>query len=435
METANLMFENEFYISNLIAAQWRGELTPEEEMELELWLEASADNRLFFEKLSNETQFRAELQQFRAADKQRVWQKTDAKIKSGQAQNRPVKKLYTSRFRIAVAAAIFIIAGIGLYFYKSGTAPKVNTYVNDVAPGNNKAILTLANGQRISLNEATNGQLAKQSGMVVTKTADGQVVYTVSDKKISAKNEPLLYNSIETPRGGQFRIVLPDGTRIWLNSASSLKFPVAFSNLGSRSVTLKGEGYFEVAKVMRKERGAKNKEQRVPFTVTANRQTVEVLGTHFNINSYEDEPGTKTTLLEGSVRVSSLRDKKSALNPQNASLQNTRSEADADVKVLTPGQQAVLGRSGALSVIHANTEEALAWKNGYFSFNDEDIQSIMRELCRWYNVEVKYEGDISTERFYAKISRFNNISQVLNALQSTKAIHFNVEGRRVTITK
>ena len=453
-----IMFENEFYISNLIATQLRGELTAEQEAELNTWLKASASNRDFYNQFSNDDQFRSDLKQYRSTNRNSVWERTSAKIKSDQAKNIPVKKINIHWSRIGAAAAVLILVGVSIYFYKGSSSPKSNLYISDVAPGNNVAVLTLADGRKISLNNASNGRLAEQSGIVISKTADGQLVYAVKETGGIAsdaahpRNGVVGSNTIETPKGGQYQVVLPDGTKVWLNSASSIKFPASFSNLKKRNVQLKGEAYFEVAKMYTSMRSL------LPFTVTTSNQTVEVLGTHFNINSYIDERSTKTTLLEGSVSVSSLRGSVPSLVGSVSSLvgsasslrggtpkqstpqagiasqaRNDGRQATNDV-ILHPGQQSNLV-NGVINVTDANTEEAMAWKNGYFSFNDKNIQAIMRELSRWYNVEVKYEGKISTEGFYAKISRNNNISQVLNALQSTKAIHFKVEGRRVTITQ
>jgi transmembrane sensor len=268
-------------------------------------------------------------------------------------------------------------------------------------------VLTLADGRKISLNDAANGRLASQTDILISKHADGQLVYSQEAPGhsgfVEKSGNDVAYNSIETPRGGQYRVTLPDGSRVWLNSASSIRFPATFSNLKSRDIQLKGEAYFEVTRM------------RAPFTVTTKNQVVRVLGTHFNINSYEDEQYLKTVLLEGSVSVSAAQGKGGTVT-------------------LKPGQQANLGK-GIFNVTNADIEKTMAWKNGYFSFNDQNIQSIMKELSRWYNVEVSYEGAIPTEGFYAKISRSNNISRVLNALQSTKAIHFKLEGRRIIVTE
>ena len=306
---------------------------------------------------------------------------------------------------VAAAAALVISIGIMLYnksyyFYNKDAAQLVK---NDIVPGGNKAYLILANGKRIILNEAANGQLAEQAGIRITKTADGQLVYRISSAQISKATEKD-YNTIETPRGGQYQITLPDGTKVWLNAASSLKYPILFA-IKERKVELSGEAYFEVAK-----------DKRHPFIVLSKNQEVKVLGTHFNIKSYTEEGNTKTTLLEGAVRVTS----------------NATNSLPNKAVTLQPNQESIATNQG-LKVQKADTEEALSWKNGYFRFNDENIQSVMLKISRWYNVEVDYKGKISDEEYRGTISRSKNISEVLDLLESTKTVHFKVEGRRITV--
>lgn len=301
--------------------------------------------------------------------------------------------------RVAAAAAILLSLGIGSYYYitKPNQEQIAQIQVNDVVPGGNKAVLTLANGQHVVLTSAKNGRLAIQGNTEITKTADGNIVYNQTTGE-SAAISALTYNTVSTPVGGQYHLTLTDGTNVWLNAASSIKYPIAFTG-GERKVEIFGEAYFEVAHNAAK-----------PFRVRSNHQVVEVLGTHFNINSYADETATKTTLLEGSVKVTGSN----------------------GFKFIKPGQQAVLSGNN-LSVAQADVEEAVAWKNGYFRFNDEKIASIMRKLSRWYNIDVSFEGKMLEEGFNGKISRYKNISQTLKMLEKTKAVHFKVEGRRVTV--
>jgi len=305
--------------------------------------------------------------------------------------------------KIMAAATIVLISGISLYFYRQHMpdliSPKTEI-VNDVRPGSNQAVLTLANGKRIVLNAAVNGEIAEQSGIRIRKTADGQLIYTLSDSGTAANTgAAATFNTIETPKGGQYQINLPDGTRVWLNAASSLKYPVRFDRK-ERKVSLQGEGYFEVAKDKRK-----------PFKVNSGSQELEVLGTHFNINSYADELSSKTTLLEGAVRLSP--------------------HGGQDL-VLSPGQQAVL-TSGRMKVAVVDPEEVLAWKNGNFVFNDEGLETIMRKISRWYDVEVSYQRKPADLTFTGVVSRSKNISAVLNALDKTGKVHFKVEGKKVTV--
>ncbi len=292
------------------------------------------------------------------------------------------------------AAAVLVVISAGIYFYTNYFNGSEETYANvdgqtDITPGGNKAVLILADGSRISLTDAKNGELAEQSGMKITKAEDGQLIYTVSNSGNSS--QPISYNTIETPAGGQYRVNLPDGSKVWLNSASSLRYPVRFIG-NERKVQITGEAYFEVAS-----------DKTMPFKVVSNDQTVEVLGTHFNVMAYPDESSTNTTLLEGSVKI--VKENKS--------------------KVISPGQQAKI-QNGNIDVVAVDTEEVTAWKNGYFIFKSEDIQSIMRQICRWYNTEVEYRGDISGKVFGGKISRSRNISDVLEILESTGSLHFTI---------
>lgn len=303
---------------------------------------------------------------------------------------KPVSRLWQ---RVASAAAIILVASLGIYLYRTNLAaepqPLAGVQENDILPGGNRATLTLADGRRIDLNEARNGELANQSGIRVTKTADGQLVYTISDSGPASKD--LSYNTIETPFGGQYQVNLPDGSRVWLNSASSLKYPVHFSG-NERKVEITGEAYFEVAR-----------NPAMPFRVKNEGQTIEVLGTHFNVMSYPGESTINTTLLEGSVKVFSSKGS----------------------KLLTPGQQARNG-NGGIDVVTVDTEEVIAWKNGFFIFKSEDAQSIMRQISRWYDVDIEIQGDISRKNFGGRISRSRNISEVLEVLESTGSIKFKI---------
>ncbi|WP_159452659.1 FecR family protein [Pedobacter nyackensis] len=308
-------------------------------------------------------------------------------------------------FKYSIAAAVLIVVSAVFYFYiNSGTTNQKGLTAqhqgNDVQPGGNKAILTLADGSKVSLTDADNGELARQAGMVVTKTKDGQLVYEVSDDM--AGTTEVVYNTISTPAGGQYQINLPDGTTVWLNALSSLKYPIAFKD-AVRKVVLTGEGYFEVAK-----------NQRQPFVVSTNgagkAQDVTVLGTHFNINSYQNEGVTKTTLLEGSVKVAS---------------------SSRDHVMLNPGQQSIL--KNTFKVVEIDATQFIDWRNGNFVFNDESIESIMRKLERWYDVDVVYQGKIPDVDFGGEISRSKKLSEVLKVLETTRTVHFKIEGRRVTV--
>ncbi|TCC95849.1 FecR family protein [Pedobacter hiemivivus] len=323
--------------------------------------------------------------------------------------------------RIAVAASVLVVLGTALYFFKASPVKEKSIdrlVAADIKPGSNKAFLTLADGSRISLNDVANGELASQAGITITKTKNGQLIYTIADKQLAGSEDK--FNTIETPRGGQYQINLPDGSRVWLNAETKLKFPVSFAHKKQRKVQLTGEAYFEVAKVMQKEQGLdrKDKVTRMPFIVASKGQEVEVLGTHFNVNAYSDKILTKTTLLEGAVRVSS-----------SGQIVNRH----AKPVNLIPGQQASLS-PGGLTLKNVDTEEAIAWKNGQFMFSNEPLPEVMKEISRWYDVDVAYKGDFSAVVIGGSVSKFTNIKEVLDVLALTGKISFKIEGQKVIVS-
>ncbi|TCC98850.1 FecR family protein [Pedobacter hiemivivus] len=376
-----------------------GKATTEDKSKLHSWSALNADDEpevVFTSKPEN------------AEDvKSRLFDRIQSKINTG---DQPIyERSIGTRlwYRTVAAAAILLIIGTPAYLYNAGSLFKDDLAdAKHIAIGKNTAILTLANGKQINLSDAVNGKLADESGISINKTSDGQLVYEV--KGAAGRGDENRLNKISTPKGGQYQVVLPDGSKVWLNAASSIKFPSDFVGLNQRKVQLIGEAYFEVAK-----------DKSHPFIVQTDKQEVEVLGTHFNVNAYSDEELTKTTLLEGSVRVS-LDGNSNAVHVTNAFV------------ILKPGQQAVLA-DGPIKINQADTEEAVAWKNGYFKFNSESLSSIMRKLSRWYDVEVVYKGEISKDRFGGTISRYKNVADVLEMLESTKLVKFKVEGRRIIV--
>lgn len=303
----------------------------------------------------------------------------------------------------AAAAAIILILSSGLYFNSLRKNVPVLTktesprFKNDVLPGNNRAILTLDDGSQINLDEARNGVLASENNTNIRKTGSGQLEYSIDNNPI----ESIKYNTLSTPMGGQYQLALPDGSRVWLNSGSSIRFPTAFIGK-ERIVELKGEAFFDI-----------KENKKMPFIVhTSNSMDIRVLGTQFNVMAYDDEKNINTTLIEGSVQI--LKESGTAL--------------------LEPGQAAILNKgTGKIRIAAADIEEAVAWKNGYFIFSNENIESIMRKVSRWYNVDVDYQGNLNNKDFVGTISRDKNISELLKMLELTGAIHFKVEGRRVTV--
>ena len=303
---------------------------------------------------------------------------------------------------LAAAAAILIVFGAGLYFYMDKNNPTVPVYANDIpSKGKNTATLTLANGEKIELSEARIGKLADQAGIQISKTKDGQLIYEVKEEANAKANK---WNTLSTAKGETYMVRLPDGTKVWLNNASALKYPATFSNLKKRSVELNGEAYFEVAK-----------DPLYPFVVKTAEQEVEVLGTHFNINSYTDENSTRTTLLEGAVKVSLV----------NGILS----------KVIKPGEE-VLNIQQQLQVRPANLKDAVAWKSGYFRFNNENLESIMRQVSRWYDVDVVYEGnrnELVALTFWGIVSKEKNVSEVLKMIERAEKVKFKINGRTITV--
>ncbi|UOE51831.1 FecR domain-containing protein [Mucilaginibacter sp. SMC90] len=305
--------------------------------------------------------------------------------------------------KLGVAASLLFLVGFGAYIYSNQKKQVVTKksiakaqFKNDVLPGGNRAVLTLANGKTITLDSARNGLLAQQGTTRVNKTRNGQLVYETST---DADAQASVINTISTPRGGQYQLVLSDGSKVCLNSASSLSFPTKFTGK-TREVTITGEAYFEVAK-----------NPKMPFRVKSDNTTVEVLGTHFNIMAYNDEAEMKTTLLEGSVKI-------------------TNGTASGTLK---PGQQALLSKAGRLKVLsNVDVDDEIAWKDGIFQFRDAGIEAIMRQAARWYDVDVAYEGKIPKREFTGRISRNVKASELMSML-GYAGVKFKIEDKRITI--
>jgi hypothetical protein len=309
--------------------------------------------------------------------------------------------------KLSIAAAVMIFVGFGSYVLlhknkqsNSSTDITKAQPLHDVLPGGNKAILTLANGKSIYLDSAHNGVLAKQGNTQINKTHDGQLVYQEGQQN-QQSNQAVAMNTVTTPRGGQYQLVLQDGSRVWLNSASSLSFPAVFTGK-TREVEITGEAYFEVAK-----------NATMPFRVKANHTTVEVLGTHFNMMTYSDELVMKTTLLEGAVKISN----------------------DQYTGILKPGQQASLNQSGQIKIIDdPDADDAAAWKDGIFQFRDAGIKTIMRQAARWYDVDVSYEGEMPLREFTGRIARNVKASELLDMLKYA-GVNYKIENKHITIMR
>lgn len=312
----------------------------------------------------------------------------------------PVHRIHflkTAWFRYA--AVLLLIAGTATFLYlnnRQQKEPSIQTAIGEPAilPGGNKAVLTLADGSTIVLDSAAIGSLAAQGTTQIMKSDAGSLVY-----QAGAVNGEVLYNTIRTPKGGQYQVVLPDGSGVWLNAASSIRFPASFTG-NERNVEVQGEAYFEVLQDPKK-----------PFSVMAGQTRINVLGTSFNVNAYTGEEALKTTLITGSVRIN----------------------ADRQSKILLPGQQSHTGAGHPeITVKEADIEKVMAWKNGLFNFEDVTFEEIMRQLERWYDIEIIYKGEVPEIALTGKLTRDVTLNELLPALQKM-GVHYTLEGRRLTI--
>ena len=327
----------------------------------------------------------------------------------------PVKRLF---FGFRIAAAFLILIGLSTLFYwmlntryKSNQITKFtqSKKVEDINPAKDIAILTLANKSRIKLDETYSGEIAVESGISIVKTSNGDLVYKIKNVEKNKNNSEEKYNTITTPKGGKFNVVLPDGSLVMLNAASSLTYPIYFKK-NERTVHFKGAAYFEIAKVFGKNH------KRIPFFVHSKDQIVEVLGTHFNINSYDNEEYVKTTLLEGSVKI-------------------IKTKSGHATKFLIPGQQSLTKIGTETKIIKADVQQTIAWKDGYFMFKNSNIKEIANELERWYDVEIEYSENIAFDNITGYISRNVKISNVLKMLELSGFLNYEIKGRKILLKK
>lgn len=384
-------------IKFLIAGFIRETLTEPEQDELDAWVSASEENLLLFEDLTDENAIEENLKFLDEVNTEKALRRI--KVKAGMGK----KTGKTARlWSYGIAASVILALGVfALFkFTKKGSGrddEKIIANQPDIAPGGNKAVLTTADGSTISLTDAANGFLRNENGTAITKTATGELTYSTGNL---AKEASTSFNTLSTPRGGQYKVVLPDGSKVWLNAASSLTYPTAFTG-PNRTVELTGEAFFEVTKNMA-----------LPFKVRLpDASEVEVLGTSFNVMTYGDETDQQTTLIEGSVKLSS----------NNSEI------------IIKPGEQALVSKGGKLSVNRSvNTTAITAWKDGNFDFRNVPIETIMRQVQRWYDVEVVYQAKISHE-FTADVSRDEPVSQLLRLLELTNRVHFKIENKVIYV--
>jgi transmembrane sensor len=387
------MSHSETYIAHLLLKQVSGELTPAEELVLQEWRALSADNAQLYDELIQPASLQSRLREFEEATAQAALVQAPV-VKTG-------KVLYRHWWRYA-AAFLILLGSSALFLTRTRKTDTITVSKPvEIASAGHKATLTLADGTVISLDSSSGGAIAQQGNSSIVKMPDGTIRY---DKKGTADAEVMM-NTMSTPKGGQYRLILPDGTIVWLNAASSVTYPAAFA-AGARNIKMTGEAWFEVAP-----------EKGKPFMVDINGEGfAEVLGTAFNINAYKDNGTVKTTLVNGKLRV------------RNAPIRQTA----ADAVVLLPGQQAIQETHSLQVKNDVNLEQVLAWKNGIFDFNGASFRQLMMEVERWYDVDVKYEGAIPDIRFKGKMDRAIKLAGVIRFLNDY-GVHAQLEGRILII--
>jgi ferric-dicitrate binding protein FerR (iron transport regulator) len=378
-------------------------LSEEEERQLTAWKNRSADNIKLFNKLSDHSSFREMLKTWHAIEQSREKNKARflERLADNENKNDTTARFLQRRiFRYAAAAAA--ILGIGIYLLEKrlpdnhAPTPPIVSGVPVINPGHDGAVLTLADGSQLVLDSAGNGVVANQNGTKVM-LQNGQLLYDQAFNNTGS----IVYNTVSTPKGRQFRLVLPDGSRVWLNAASSIKYPTSFSTQ-ERRVKLMGEAYFEI-----------EKNESAPFRITAGDATeIEVLGTSFNVNAYTNENAIRTTLLQGAVKLLAYN----------------------QTAMLKPGQQATVKTSSGRVYLEnkVDTDKVMAWKNGLFNFEDASLEEVMRQLERWYDIEVVYEKGIPPIRFGGEINKQNTLQDVLQILEGSK-VHFQLKGRKLIV--
>jgi ferric-dicitrate binding protein FerR (iron transport regulator) len=411
-------------ITSLIEKFLEENLTGDEERELNAWLAEAEQNRLFFQQITNKEILKEKLKLYASANSEAIWQKTLQKIDGGKLISLyPERKTFRISFgKIAAAASVILLISAGTWYYFNQTSHKQvaktenNTISvkNVIVPGGKKAVLTLADGSTIVLASAQNGTLARQGQVQISKEDNGRLTYNKEPNSNGTQDGDNLYNTVTTPKGGEYQVTLPDGSKVWLNAASSLRFPIAFAG-NERIVELTGEAYFEVNP--QNQPNKQNKIAKTPFIVKINtprgsRNEVEVLGTHFNVMAYADEAAIKTTLVEGAVKVTSGNNS----------------------QTIKPGQQAKL-KEGDITIQKVDAEGVVDWKNGNIPVGGSDFDFTMRQIARWYDVNVVYEGKKPETSFAGKVPRSASIADVIQLLNlnNIKA-RLNERERKIIIT-
>ncbi len=398
-------YNNSIEIGDLIYRSLKNELNELEQLRLQKWLNEGIQNQQLYEKVKEDSYIKEKLPFFYTLDVERALEK----VKDNHEVTTKVVPMKSKRYWLAAASVIILfIAGYTfLNLNKTSKFPAkslANTNVQpNILPGGSRATLTLADGRTIVLDSVQNGKVSTQGNIQIIKLEDGKLAYEGNVKE----SNTIQYNTISTPRGGEYKIALSDGSLVWLNAASSITFPTSFSG-DKREVKITGEAYFEVAH-----------NAKMPFHVLVSTSLaglpntdIKVIGTHFNVNAYADEGSIKTTLLEGSVQVS---------------------VANQSVKIM-PGQQAVESETGKINVdSHVDIESVIAWQKGKFYFNESSIQAIMKQVSRWYNVDVEYNGAVN-KVFEGSVSRNVSAQDFFKILSATGGVHFSIEGKKVIVS-
>jgi len=393
--------ERDFYVAELIGKLLNGDISQEEHLWLKEWVNESAENKVQFEKLTDAGFLEKKLTFWDNIDNDKAWNELLHKLPEPESE--PVRSFnYTSLLKYAAIAILTLSVSVLLYLRNenrvTGNDKPQIAQTTMIKPGSNNAILILGNGQKVALKNHVPVSINEDDGTAVSNK-DEILAYKHTGK--ANAGQEVIYNTIVVPRGGEYQLVLADGSKIWMNSASSLRYPTSFSG-GERKVYLSGEAYFEVAK-----------NAKMPFIVKTDKAEVQVLGTHFNVKAYDDEDLCKTTLLEGSVKVHS-------------------SAAANEIK---PGEQAIINGTGQQKITSdINVDEEVAWKNGLFMFTKADIKDVLQQVSRWYDIDVVYEGKVPELQFTGQLSRKVDFYGFTNILKYA-GLNFTIKGKTVIVAK
>jgi ferric-dicitrate binding protein FerR (iron transport regulator) len=393
------------HIASLIVGDMQDNLTTDQRQELNTWLQENGDNYLLYEELMDQEKLGNDLDELHKYDPELAYEKVTQKIFP---QKTPGKRVYFKIWWYTAAALLLLVAGGIAYFALNkptkAILPQSTIIAQKKAPGTQpdtkKAVLILADGTNITLNEIVNGDIALQNQVIIHKNKNGELEYKPTGASATIAGS----NTLRTPRGGEYQVVLEDGTKIWLNSASTLQFPVQF-NTNERRVILTGEAYFEVAKAI----DPKTKNRKT-FIVSVDNMEVQAIGTAFNISAYKEDDRSQTTVVEGSVKV-------------------TRNNK---FSMLKPGKKLIAADS-SFTVEDADIKQEIAWKNGEFVFRNTSLKMVMNELTRWYDMDVQYAPGVPSLHFSGEVQRESNITKVLDMLEYTGGVKFTISNRTITV--